>query len=74
MKPVRSTVLSIDWHLNNCLIACGWADFKTRVFSAYVKDCDKKPESACSGKKMTMGNLMAEFSSPDVGSGKVFSR
>ena len=70
-KPIRSTVLSLDWHPNNCLIACGCADFKTRVFSAYVKDCDEKPESTCWGKKMTMGNLMAEFSSPGVGSGNI---
>ena len=68
-KPIRSTVLSLDWHPNNVLLACGCADFKARVFSAYIKDVDDKPESTCWGKKMTLGNLMEEFASPAVGSG-----
>ena len=29
-KPLRSTVLSIDWHPNNYLIAVGTCDFKAR--------------------------------------------
>ena len=41
-KPIRSTVLSIDWHSNNVLLAAGSADMKARVFSAYIKDVDKK--------------------------------
>ena len=41
-KPIRSTVLSIDWHPNNVLLAAGSADMKARVFSAYIKDVDKK--------------------------------
>jgi actin related protein 2/3 complex subunit 1A/1B len=61
-KPIRSTVLSVDWHPNNILVACGCADFKARVFSAYVKEVESKPESTPWGKKMTFGNLMAEFS------------
>ena len=68
-KPIRSTVLTLDWHPNNVLLACGCADFKARVFSAYIKDVDEKPESTCWGKKMTLGTLMMEFASPAVGSG-----
>ena len=41
-KPIRSTVLSIDWHPNNVLLAAGSADMKARVFSAYIKDVDKR--------------------------------
>lgn len=41
-KPIRSTVLSIDWHPNNVLLAAGSADAKARVFSAYIKEVDKK--------------------------------
>ena len=41
-KPIRSTVLSIDWHPNNVLLAAGSADMNARVFSAYIKDVDKK--------------------------------
>lgn len=36
-KPIRSTVTTIDWHPNNVLLVAGSADFKVRVFSAYIK-------------------------------------
>ncbi|KAJ2877901.1 ARP2/3 actin-organizing complex subunit Sop2, partial [Coemansia aciculifera] len=36
-KPIASTVLCVDWHPNNVLIACGGTDMKARVFSAYIK-------------------------------------
>ena len=29
-KPIRSTVLSLDWHPNNYLLAVGSTDFKAR--------------------------------------------
>jgi actin related protein 2/3 complex subunit 1A/1B len=61
-KPLRSTVLSIDWHPNNYLLAAGSCDFKARVFSGYVKEIEEKPEATCWGKKMTFGACMAEFS------------
>ncbi len=32
------------------------------MFSAYIKEVDEKPASTNWGKKMTFGNLMAEFS------------
>lgn len=41
-KPIRSTVLSLDWHPNGVLLAAGSADFKARVFSAYLKEVDQK--------------------------------
>lgn len=61
-KPIRSTVLSLEWHPNNYLIACGASDFKARVFSAYIKEIEAKPEATVWGKKMTFTHLMAEFS------------
>lgn len=61
-KPLRSTVTSLDWHPNNVLIAAGSTDFKARVFSAYIKEVDEKPAATPWGKKMTFGNMMAEFS------------
>uniref|UniRef100_A0AAZ3Q899 Actin-related protein 2/3 complex subunit n=1 Tax=Oncorhynchus tshawytscha TaxID=74940 RepID=A0AAZ3Q899_ONCTS len=42
-KPIRSTVLSLDWHPNNVLLAAGSCDFKCRVFSAYIKEVEEKP-------------------------------
>lgn len=41
-KPIRSTVLSVEWHPNNVLLASGSADMKARVLSAYIKDVDKR--------------------------------
>lgn len=34
----------------------------SRVFSAYIKEVDEKPAATPWGKKMTFGNLMAEYS------------
>lgn len=61
-KPLRSTVTSLDWHPNNILLACGSTDFKARVFSAYIKEVESKPEATPWGKKMTFGQIMGEFS------------
>ena len=40
-KPLRSTVLSLDWHPNGVLLAAGSADMKARVFSAFLKGDEK---------------------------------
>ncbi|GJQ87954.1 Sop2 [Trypoxylus dichotomus] len=61
-KPIRSTITSIDWHPNNVLLAAGSADFKVRVFSAYIKDIEKTPEPTPWGTKMSLGQLMAGHS------------
>ncbi|EHB11099.1 Actin-related protein 2/3 complex subunit 1A [Heterocephalus glaber] len=60
-KPIRSTVLSLDWNPNNVLLAAGSCDFKCRVFSAYIKEVDEKPASTPWGSKMSFGQLMSEF-------------
>lgn len=70
-KPIRSTVLSLDWHPNNVLIAAGSSDFKARVFSGYIKSVDEKPGPTVWGKKMPFGNCMAEFGTSDAGGGWV---
>lgn len=72
-KPIRSTVLSIDWHPNNVLIAAGGSDFKARVFSGYIKDVDEKPSPTVWGKKMPFGELMGEYDTASAGSGWVHS-
>lgn len=61
-KPIRSTVLSIDWHPNNVLLCAGSSDFKMRVFSTYIKEIESKPESTNWGKKMPFGAIMGEWS------------
>lgn len=60
---IRSTVLSIDWHPNNVLLAVGSCDFKARVFSAYVKEVDEKPAPTPWGAKMPLAQCLAEYSS-----------
>ena len=66
-KPLKSTVTSLDWHPNNVLLACGSTDFKVRVFSGFIKDIEERPTETPWGKKMPIGQLMAEFSNSPMG-------
>ncbi|KAG0379130.1 hypothetical protein BGX24_001593 [Mortierella sp. AD032] len=61
-KPIRSTVLSLDWHPNNVLLAAGCADMKARVFSAFIKGIDKKPAPSPWGEKLPFNTVCGEFS------------
>lgn len=66
-KPIRSTIVSVDWHPDNILVAAGCTDFKARVFSGYIKGVDPKPAEVPStpwGKKQAFGTMMGEYSSP----------
>ncbi|KAI0928995.1 hypothetical protein AcV5_006385 [Taiwanofungus camphoratus] len=66
-KPIRSTVLSVDWHPNNVLLAAGSADMKARVFSAYIKDVDKRPAPSVWGEKLPFNTICGEYTSPTGG-------
>ncbi|KAI0345252.1 actin-like protein ARPC3 [Trametopsis cervina] len=66
-KPIRSTVLSLDWHPNNVLLAAGGADMKARVFSAYIKDVDKRPAPTVWGEKLPFNTICGEYASPAGG-------
>uniref|UniRef100_A0AAQ5YIU7 Actin-related protein 2/3 complex subunit n=1 Tax=Amphiprion ocellaris TaxID=80972 RepID=A0AAQ5YIU7_AMPOC len=59
-KPIRSTILSLDWHPNNILLAAGSADLHCRVFSAYIKDIEDKPGPTAWGAKMPFGEVLLE--------------
>ncbi|XP_018335466.1 actin-related protein 2/3 complex subunit 1A [Agrilus planipennis] len=72
-KPIRSTVTSLDWHPNNILLVAGSADFKVRVYSAYMKDIEKMPEPTPWGAKMSLGQLLAEFINSPSGGGWIHS-
>ncbi|KAG0165244.1 protein 2 3 complex subunit [Apophysomyces sp. BC1034] len=61
-KPIRSTVLSLDWHPNNVLLAAGAADMKARVFSSFIKGLDKKPAPSVWGDKLPFNTVCGEFS------------
>jgi actin related protein 2/3 complex subunit 1A/1B len=60
-KPIRSTVLSLDWHPNNVLLVSGTSDMKARVFSAFIKGVDKKAGDPVWGDKLPLGTVCGEF-------------
>ncbi|KAF4603688.1 hypothetical protein EYR38_004103 [Pleurotus pulmonarius] len=66
-KPIRSTVLSVDWHPNNVLLAAGSADMKARVFSAYIKEVDERPTPTVWGSKLPFNTVCGEYTSPNGG-------
>jgi len=66
-KPIRSTVLSLDWHPNNVLLAAGSADMKARVLSAYIKDVDKRPQPTVWGEKLPFNTICGEYASASGG-------
>lgn len=59
-KPIRSTILSLDWHPNNVLLAAGSTDMRVRVFSAFIKDVDSKPEPTVWGSRLPFNTLCME--------------
>ncbi|KAF9068309.1 WD40-repeat-containing domain protein [Rhodocollybia butyracea] len=62
-KPIRSTVLAVDWHPNNVLLAAGSADMKARVLSAFIKEIDERPAAGVWGSKLPFNTICAEFAS-----------
>jgi len=66
-KPIRSTVLCVDWHPNNVLLAAGSADMKARVLSAFIKDVDKRPSPTVWGEKLPFNTVCGEYASPAGG-------
>jgi len=63
IKKHKSTVLKVDWHPNNVLLATASSDFKCRVFSAFIKmkGVDTTPPQTPFGNKLTFGECFAEF-------------
>ncbi|RKP37788.1 WD40-repeat-containing domain protein [Dimargaris cristalligena] len=66
-KPITSTVLCLDWHPNNVLLAAGSADMKVRVFSAFIKGVDQKPAASVWGEKLPFNTVCAEYANPNSG-------
>ncbi|KAJ2726028.1 ARP2/3 actin-organizing complex subunit Sop2, partial [Coemansia sp. Benny D115] len=66
-KPIASTVLCVEWHPNNVLLACGGTDMKARVFSAYIKGVDQKPQPSAWGERLPFNTLCGEFEAPSGG-------
>uniref|UniRef100_A0A8K9XQV7 Actin-related protein 2/3 complex subunit n=1 Tax=Oncorhynchus mykiss TaxID=8022 RepID=A0A8K9XQV7_ONCMY len=59
-KSIRSTVMCLDWHPNNILLAAGSSDFHCRIFSAYIKEIEDKPGPTAWGAKMPFGEMLLE--------------
>ncbi|TPX30280.1 hypothetical protein SeMB42_g07939 [Synchytrium endobioticum] len=70
-KPIRSTVLCLDWHPENILLVAGSSDMTTRVFSAFIKGVDTKASSPVWGEKLPFGTVCGEY--PNSSGGWVHS-
>ncbi|OMJ25736.1 Actin-related protein 2/3 complex subunit 1 [Smittium culicis] len=66
-KPIASTVLSLCWHPNDVLIACGGTDMKARVFSGFIKGVDSKPAPTVWGERLPFGTICGEYESEFCG-------
>lgn len=60
-KPIRSTITSVAWHPNSVLLAAGSADGHARVFSAFIKGVDQKPEPSAWGERLPFNTVCGEF-------------
>lgn len=45
-KPIKSTVTCLDWHPNSVFLACGSTDYKSRIFSTFIKEVDQTKENS----------------------------
>lgn len=61
IKKHKSTVLQIAWHPNNALLATASSDYKTRIFSGFIKGVDKTVPNTPFGNKLPFGELFAEI-------------
>lgn len=62
-KQFSLLVLSVAWHPNNVLLACGGTDLRCQVVSAYIKAVDTKPAPSVWGSKFPFGQVCGVFSS-----------
>ncbi|ODV86194.1 hypothetical protein CANARDRAFT_175128 [[Candida] arabinofermentans NRRL YB-2248] len=56
-KPLKSTILSLDWHENSVLLSCGSSDGHVRVFSTFIKSVDSKPTPTIWGERLPFQTL-----------------
>ncbi|ABN67883.2 component of the ARP2-3 complex [Scheffersomyces stipitis CBS 6054] len=60
-KPLKSTITCLSWHQNGVLLASGSTDGHVRVFSAFIKGLDEKPEPSPWGSKLPFQTLCGDF-------------
>lgn len=56
-RPIKSTILSLDWHENSILLSAGSTDGHVRVFSTYIKGIDAKPAATVWGERLPFQTL-----------------
>lgn len=66
-KPIRSTITCLDWHPNSVLLGAGSTDGHARVFSAFVKDVEKRPDPTKWGERLPFGTVCGEFLNQTAG-------
>lgn len=57
----KSSVVALDWHPNNTVIATGSTDFRCRVISAYLKKVDGADSEHAPFEDGSFGTVLAEF-------------
>lgn len=60
-------MLSVAWHPNSVLLAAGSADAHARVFSAFIKGVDKRPEPTAWGERLPFNTVCGEFTNSSGG-------
>jgi len=63
-NKLKSTVLAIDWCINNKFIVTGSADYKCRVYSAFIAGIDDKEDDGFGSvwpNQHKFGEVLAEF-------------
>lgn len=66
-KPLRSTVTAVAWHPNSVLLAAGSTDAHARVFSAFIKGGDSRPDPGVWGERLPFNTVCGEFLNPAAG-------
>ena len=61
IKKHTSTVLRVDWHPNNILLATSGSDNTVRIVSGFIRDIDKKPGETVYGSRLPFGELLATY-------------
>ncbi|KAM0806889.1 putative Actin-related protein 2/3 complex subunit [Seiridium cardinale] len=66
-KPIRSTITSVSWHPNSVLLAAGSTDAHARVFSAFIKGVDARPEPSAWGERLPFNTVCGEYLNNSAG-------
>ncbi|RMZ90177.1 hypothetical protein DV736_g2597, partial [Chaetothyriales sp. CBS 134916] len=66
-KPIRSTITTLAWHPNSVLLAAGSTDSHARVFSAFIKGIDERPEKSVWGERLPFNTVCGEYLNDSAG-------